>query len=257
MPSSQNFPIQVVVKYCDSRSGGEGVAYRFCQYLQEQKQPFTMICGKNKEAKKGNSELHGHVVELGMLGFSRLMKFASFFSRAERYVAKHKGLVFSFERIRGAHVLRLASAHSCFLQQSLAGLSEDEKRKKQRARAWDFYNRYAVWQERRAVLSPSVQQIIVPSHMTRQELGSIYPERNAMISTIHNGIDTQKFQPANEEQRKEARTAYGQELLEGGPKRIVGFAGNAFQRKGLSHCIASLASLPEDVVLLVAGDDNK
>lgn len=257
MPISQKLPIQVVVKYCDSRSGGEGVAYRFCKYLKEQKQDFTMICGKNKEAKKGNNELVEHVVELGMLGFSRLTKFASFFSRAERYIAKQKGLVFSFERVRGAHVLRLADAHACFLQQSLGGLSEDEKRKKKRARAWDFYNRYAVWQERRAVMTSSVQKIIVPSHMTKQELCSLYPERSGIITTIHNGVDTHKFQPANAMQREKARVAYGQELLEGGPKRIIGFAGNAFQRKGLSHCIASLASLPDDVVLLIAGDDNK
>lgn len=257
MALSQNIPIQVIVKYCDSRSGGEGVAYRFCKYLQEQKRDFIMICGENKEAKKGNDELAEHIVELGMLRPTRLIKFASFFSRAERYIAKNRGLAFSFERVRGAHVLRLADAHACFLQQSLDGLSETEKRKKQRARAWNLYNRYAVWQEGRAVKSPSVQKIIVPSYMTKQELCSLYPERSGIIATIHNGVDTHKFYPANAMQREEARAAYGQALLESEPKRIIGFAGNAFQRKGLSHCIASLASLPDDVVLLVAGDDNK
>ncbi len=257
MTRHQTSPLQVVVKYCDSRSGGEGAAYRFCQYLKEQKQAFTIVCGKDKEKRKGNHELAEHVVELGMLGLSRLLKYGSFFHRAERYLADHKGLAFSFERVRGAHVLRLAGAHASFLHHSLEGLSALEKRKKERARAWDIYNKYAVWQERRAIAFPTVKHIIVPSYMSKQDLHFLYPEQSSMLSVIHNGIDTKRFQPAQETERAEARERFCQGLFHDGPKRVVGFAGNVFQRKGLCHCIESLALLPDDVVLLVAGADHK
>lgn len=257
MTRHQASPLQVVVKYCDSRSGGEGAAYRFCQYLKEQKQAFIMVCGKDKEKKKGKHELAEHVVELGMLRPGRLLKYGSFFRRAEQYLATNKGLAFSFERVRGAHVLRLAGAHACFLQQSLEGLSVQEKRKKERARSWDIYNKYAVWQERRAIEYPTVKRIIVPSYMNKHDLHSLYPEQSSIVSVIHNGIDTKRFQPAQGPEREEARAHFCQELLADGTKRVVGFAGNVFQRKGLSHCIESLARLPDDVVLLVAGADNK
>lgn len=264
MAPFENLPIHIIVKYCDSRSGGEGVAYRFCEYLKQQGHDFVMVCGKDKEKKHGKHALSDHVVELGMLRPTRFIKYASFFHRAERYIAAHKGLVFSFERVRGAHVLRLAGTHKAFLHESLEGLSDKEKRRKQRVRAFDIYNRYAVWQERRAVTYPSVKRIIVPSHMSKHEVASLYPEQSAMASVIHNGIETKKFYPNTDAeqykaQRKAARKALCQGLLDDSlykSPRVVGFAGNAFQRKGLSHCIESLAMLPEDVVLLVAGADN-
>ncbi|MFV0422733.1 glycosyltransferase [Oleidesulfovibrio sp.] len=243
-------PIQVIVKYCDPSTGGEGVAYRFCQYLKANDVPFVMVCGRNKDPQGPLSE---NVVTLGMLRPTRLLKYASFFYRAEQYIAQHKGLPFSFEYVRGAAIVRQTGVHATFLQRSLEGLPEDVRRRKSRSRTWNLYNTYVPLQERRVLSSPALRRILVPSEMTRDEVCESYPEHCSKVAVIHNGVNKQRFAPATLQQRKSARERFWPDAAD---KRIVGFAGNIFMRKGLAHCIGSLRMLPEDVVLLVAGGDN-
>jgi UDP-glucose:(heptosyl)LPS alpha-1,3-glucosyltransferase len=243
-------PVLVIVKYCDPSTGGEGVAYRFCRYMQSRGVPFQLVCGRNKDP---HGPLAEHVVELGMLRPTRLLKYASFFRRAERYIACTRGVPFSFEYVRGAAIVRQTGVHATFLRRSLEGLPEKEKRCKMRSRWWNLYNRYVPAQERRVLDSAALQRILVPSGMTRDEVCQSYPQHCHKVTVIHNGVDTERFHPADEAARAAARERYWPGA---GARRIVGFAGNIFMRKGLAHCIGSLRGLPEDVVLLVAGGDN-
>ncbi len=245
-----SFPVQVLVKYCDPSSGGEGVAYRFCRYMQARGVPFVMVCGRNKEP---NGPLAEHVVTLGMLRPTRLLKYASFFHRAERYIAEHKGLSFSFEYIPGSAIVRQTGVHRTFLARSLEGLNEKDTRRKVRNRVLNPYNKYLPMQERRTLFSSALRQIVVPSAMTRAEVRAAYPTLCDKVAVIPNGVDTQRFCSVDAFDRDAARQHFWPQAVD---KRIVGFAGNGFLRKGLAHCIGSLPLLPDDIVLLVAGGDS-
>ena len=242
-------PIQVIVKYCDPSSGGEGVAFRFCEYLQRNDIPFSMVCGRKKVASTPFDE---HIVSLGMLRPTRLIKYSSFFNRAANYIRSHEGLSFSFEYVVGTQILRMTSVHELFLQKSLEGMPEAARRKKQAQRKRNPYNHYLPWQEKRVITHPNLQQIITPSHMTQAEVVETYPFLQNNISVIHNGINPSRFTPPTPEEKNAAR----QSLLAGRKcKTVIGYAGNNFERKGLSHCIASLRTLT-DAILLIAGSDT-
>ena len=242
-------PIQVIVKYCTPKTGGEGVAYRFCEYLQTNNIPFSLICGRNKTS---DTPFADNIVRLGMLRPSRLLKYSSFFHRASKYIQQHKGIAFSFEYVVGAQILRMTGVHNTFLEKSLEGMSPRAQKKKQRSRACNLYNYYLPWQEKCTVTNPALRQIITPSSMTQDEICSAYPFTSDKISVIHNGVNKSRFRPPTREEKNAARSHF---LPKNNATTIIGFAGNNFERKGLSHCIASLKELP-DAVLLVAGSDS-
>lgn len=239
--------IHIIVKYCDPQSGGEGIAYRFCRYLLAHNVPFTLVCGRNKDPLGNKSPLAGHLCELGMLRPTRLLKYASFFYRAQKYCerlrqaqglmsaqfqtqihnsapaqavgatnsnttaksAPQKQVFFSFELVKGVDILRLTGAHSLFLRRSLEGMSPQEARAKARQRALNLYNMYLPRQERRAVCAAELRRIITPSRMSAAEIATQYPDHAPLVRVIPNGIDCARFTPPpTPEARQEAREGF-------------------------------------------------
>ncbi|MFD1720844.1 glycosyltransferase [Amnibacterium endophyticum] len=73
------------------------------------------------------------------------------------------------------------------------------------------------------------------------------------VAAIPNAIDLDRFHPAGEEDRREARMSF--KVQDG--TRAVGFIGHEFKRKGLPELILGFALLPADFELFVAGGESQ
>jgi UDP-glucose:(heptosyl)LPS alpha-1,3-glucosyltransferase len=69
------------------------------------------------------------------------------------------------------------------------------------------------------------------------------------VVAIPNAIDTERYSPADDGTRRDARQRLG---LDDGTTAVA-FVGHEFERKGLLELIDAMALLPEEMVLLVAG----
>jgi UDP-glucose:(heptosyl)LPS alpha-1,3-glucosyltransferase len=104
-------------------------------------------------------------------------------------------------------------------------------------------HRTLLWLERQTFSPQNTRRIIANSHRGKAEIMRYYQFPEDRIVVIHNGIDCERFQPADRTWRKDAFT-----LL---------FVGSGFERKGLGFCVEALAHLPQQVRLMVAGKGDR
>jgi UDP-glucose:(heptosyl)LPS alpha-1,3-glucosyltransferase len=82
-----------------------------------------------------------------------------------------------------------------------------------------------------------------------EDMRTYYPDLAERITTIHNGVDTDRFAPGAREEQARAR----RDSLNIGEEQLVAlFVGGEWERKGLEPAIQAL-SLASDWILLIAG----
>lgn len=107
--------------------------------------------------------------------------------------------------------------------------------------------------ERACFLANRRARFVCVSEGVAEELRAHYPRLAPCVMTIHNGVDTERFQPG----RERARAEQIRSELEIPPGRLqVVFVGGEWARKGLRYAIEALAHAPE-WDLLVAGDGDE
>jgi UDP-glucose:(heptosyl)LPS alpha-1,3-glucosyltransferase len=99
--------------------------------------------------------------------------------------------------------------------------------------------------ERRTMKSAKI--VVANSEMVADELKDYYPEYHDKIRVICNGFDPERFSVLNEKEKNE------QSGLNKGEQRRICFAGNGWERKGLSTAIELLSKLKSDWRLSVLG----
>jgi UDP-glucose:(heptosyl)LPS alpha-1,3-glucosyltransferase len=92
---------------------------------------------------------------------------------------------------------------------------------------------------------------LVVNLVTAEEtlLREAYPALRTPTVVIGNGVDTSAFAPADDQQRRQARSA---SLIAADDVALL-FVGHEFDRKGLTPLLESLALVPENVRLIVVG----
>jgi UDP-glucose:(heptosyl)LPS alpha-1,3-glucosyltransferase len=93
--------------------------------------------------------------------------------------------------------------------------------------------------ERRTFSPQRTSRIIANSHRGKEEIIQHYHFPAERIEVIHNGVDCERFRPAND--------------LRSGKDVILLFVGTGFERKGLEFCIGALKHLPGNVRLQIMG----
>lgn len=244
--SSFSNRINIFIKYLRERGGGEGVCYKFVQFLRRRDMDVHVYCGDNK--LPSGHELDPIVHELGLIGLSRLTKYWSINIRARKNPPK--GVNFSFDRIENMDIFRNGGgAHKSFMKKTLLGYTPFERMKKRVIRFLSPSNLYVSILEKRIFLDPNVASIIVNSRMAGEEITDVYPKAAGKLTVIQNGIDKSIFNfSATMAKRDRLKKKY---RVEG--KFTIGFAANNFERKGLQHLVKALRVMPEHSVLLVAG----
>lgn len=114
------------------------------------------------------------------------------------------------------------------------------------------YHLYVQVAERRMFESKRLQAVICNSRMVKNEILQYFRISEQKIHVIYNGVDTEVFHPALEQQRQALREQWT--IPRDAP--VFLFVGSGFERKGLQQAIDAFAGLPEPAYLLVVGYDK-
>ncbi|UCD70741.1 MAG: glycosyltransferase family 4 protein [Syntrophobacterales bacterium] len=110
--------------------------------------------------------------------------------------------------------------------------------------------------EEKAFKNPSVKRVFANSDMVREEIVKYYGVDERKIEVTHNGVEWEKFSESFEEAIERRHDLRRGMNLDPDKFHFL-FVGSGFERKGLKKAIIALKELPEDVVLLVVGRDEK
>lgn len=109
--------------------------------------------------------------------------------------------------------------------------------------------------ERKIFSANGTRRIVAISRLGKAEMHRLYGPPESRVSVIYNGVDQERFHPANRERyRRETRDALGI------PKNawVVLFVGSGFERKGLGPLIEGFALMKDHGSrLVVVGKGNQ
>lgn len=175
------------------------------------------------------------------------------FARGVRRVVARGGfdIVQSHERIPGMPLYRAGDGvHAAWLDRRARALP----RWRGAMLALDPYHAYVRSAERRMFTDPALRAVICNSEMVRQEIIERFGVDPALLHLVRNGVDTDRFRPAQAAERAAARSRLG--LPD--DATVFAFVGSGFERKGLGVAIQALAAAGMSTArLLVAGADRR
>lgn len=117
------------------------------------------------------------------------------------------------------------------------------------------YHREKSRMERQMYASSRLDSVICNSAMVRADIERHYPNCNAALRVIENGIDVARFKRDSQAQEmgRDTRARLGI----GDDAAVFAYVGTGFERKGLATAIAALARVPQPAHLIVVGRDNR
>jgi UDP-glucose:(heptosyl)LPS alpha-1,3-glucosyltransferase len=167
----------------------------------------------------------------------------------------HFTLVQSHERLLGADIYRLGDGvHAAWVDRmeaefrrhhpllSALGLASVRFR-------WDPYHRMVLGLEAKMAADPTLH-FVANSQLVKDELVRYYKVDTQRITLIPNGVDTQKFAPAESGVRKALRVQMGVQ----GNQPVALFVGSGFRRKGAFELVRAAAAIPTLSVWIVGKD---
>lgn len=180
-------------------------------------------------------------------GVAGLLAFALVAPRAARGIGCD--VVYSFDRLVWQDVYRAGEGvHRAWLSKRGGG------RIRLRDRLSPLH-RLLLHLESRTFGPGGARRIVVNSDMVREEIMTYYRTPAEAISLVHNGVDLERFHPANRKRlRDTTRGAWGI----GAEDTVVAFVGSGFERKGLGILLEGMGILARDgrgpgLRLVVAG----
>lgn len=196
----------------------------------------------------GESRSNWHVHLCNPYKWGRISSERGFAIAARQYWQRqHFDVVQSHERIAGCDVFRAGDGvHQAWLEQRARILTTPQR--------WltkhSPYHRYMLAAEREMFHSPLLKKIICNSAMVRADIMRCYGVAENKISLIYNAIDSRRFFPSNNKQRRVARTTLSI------PQQAYAlvYVGSGFERKGLRQAINAIAAT--DRYLIVVGQDK-
>ena len=173
------------------------------------------------------------------------------FANAAAAKARRDGaeIVLSFARIIDADILRSGGgAHSSYVRAARQWLSGGAAA----AMRFSPYHRAQIAIERRGYHSARLRRAIAVSEIVSRDLVDCFGLDPEKVAALYNGVDLERFTPANHDMRCDARRELGI------PERAIAvvFAGNGFARKGLRFLIEAWPLVEGRPYLVVAGADR-
>ncbi|MBI5043196.1 MAG: glycosyltransferase family 4 protein [Nitrospirae bacterium] len=128
-----------------------------------------------------------------------------------------------------------------------------------RLKLLDPFHRAVLSIEKRQFQDGNYKRIIVNSKLSKNGILKFYPVPEDRIKVIHNGVDTERFNPLNKEKyRTEIRKLHNIS----DDDFVILYVGSGFKRKGVSYLIEAAASIGNDFInknrikLLIVGKDR-
>jgi UDP-glucose:(heptosyl)LPS alpha-1,3-glucosyltransferase len=220
--------IALAHKRLDLRGGTERDFYRTAEGLRDLGHDVHLFCGEIKAPAPEGVEVH----KLPIWPLGRTARLLSFAFLGPKAIAMHRsGVVMSFGRMVTQDILRSGGGtHRVFLKKMAKG--EGPLR-----RLWhriSLYHRCVLAVERLQYRPQGCRKILAVSQEVKREIMAAYGVPADKITVIYNGVDHERFHPANRARSREPiRRQWG--IPSDAP--LVLFVGSGFQRKGLDRLL--------------------
>lgn len=241
--------IALAHKRLDLKGGTEKDLYRTAEGLRDLGHEVHLFCCEYGVAAPAGVQSH----LLPVLPLGRTARLASLAILGPKCIERFQcDVVVSFGRMLRQDVLRCGGgSHRGFLQRmALSGGA--------RRRLWQEFSPYhqsLLAIERREFCAGRYKKILAVSGEVKRDLIENYAVPENTIAVIYNGVDTERFHPANRESR--GLTVRRQHAIPPTAPLVL-FVGNGFQRKGLDRLMTLWDSVKmKEVYLLVVGDDAR
>lgn len=246
--------VALVYKRFAVSGGSERQLLMLSRYLIEQGDEVHVFCASRRDPVPEGVSLHqmhigapGHLPQL--IAFSRW---------ARRAISDHEArhgpfdVRHAFGRTLGQDVYRVGGGfHRTYLEHAHA-LGAPPWLRSLLVRT--PYQVLKARMEEQALLAPTTQAIITNSAMTRDDLLANLPLSPERIHVVRNGVDLDRFRPAEPGEREAVRAEIG--IAPSAPVAL--FLGTGFERKGLLETLRAvrrLRSSHPEALLLVVGRD--
>jgi len=234
-----------------SRYGGaESFAWRLSEALAARGHDVDFICARCETAPpKGVRP-----VVVGRFGGLRLIKILWFAIMSDRACKKGQyDLVFGMGKTINQDILRIGGgAQSVFWKLSRRawprGFARTFKMLRRRCSPanWAIHVLDSIRLKR-------TKRIVAVSHLVREWIVEAQPQLNkSEIDVVYNRPDLESFSPASDEERALLREKAGV----GDDEVVIATAATNFALKGIRHLVDTLALLPDNYILHVAGGRN-
>ncbi len=226
----------IIERFAERLGGAEGSAIRVAEELRLRDVDVTVVCRQVEQPVRPGLAL----VRLTAPSFWQPLRVSTFSRRAARATARGFDLVHSFSRTRHQDIYRAGGgSHAAYMARVY--------RHPRLQRGFSPRHR-AILRIEEAVFRDPTQIIQCVSQRVAHEIADRYDVSSERLVTLYNGVDTERFDPAQREVRRAGLRA---ELGLEGPVAL--FVGSGFHRKGLDRALRGLARADVDASLLVAG----
>lgn len=241
--------IALAHKRLDLKGGTERDLFRTAEGLRDLGHEVHLFCAEFEVKAPQGVAAH----RVPVLPFGRTVRLWSFAFFAPKVIEKYScDVVVSFGRMIRQDVLRCGGgSHKVFLRK----LGQESRWARRLWQAISIYHGSLLALERRQFGLGHFKMVITVSGEVRRELIDTYGIPEDKILVLHNGVDQDRFHPA---QRTRWRNAIRQTWGIPHDADVVLFVGSGFRRKGLDRLI-SLWDSPklQGVYLFVVGDDAR
>jgi UDP-glucose:(heptosyl)LPS alpha-1,3-glucosyltransferase len=237
--------MRIAIMHRRLRGGGtEADLRRLATSLAGRGHEVHVFCARSDATLPGVQLRHVPVLAAG-----RLVRVLSFALAAPRMVERERwDVVIGFGRTPRQDVVRCGGGtHQTYLRRmEAAGLRQAGR---------GPYQRAILWLERRQYEPAGHRRVLAVSRRVRDEIVADYGVSPERIAVVYNGVDTERFHPANRA-RLGAATRRALGVPDGA--RVCVAIGSGFRRKGFDLLLRLWRQAPpRDTVLVVVGADER
>lgn len=226
-----------IYKFLPAKGGGEGYLAGLANQLAERGHEVHIFAS---EWKNNNNRMHFHTIPV--IRYPKFLKDVSFVINSRREMLKYDfDIVHVVGRALGMNVFNPhCGVEKAWMKQDLLSIRCPYYRAlKHVTNFLSLRQNFMLWLDRKQYTSKGVTGIIAISDMIKNDIVQYHDIDPQKIKVVYNGVDLQRFNPANKKKYREVmreRLALGEEF-------VILYISNNFRLKGLFTLIRSLGEL--------------
>ncbi|MFQ5964755.1 MAG: glycosyltransferase family 4 protein [Candidatus Scalinduaceae bacterium] len=226
-----------IYKFIPSKGGGERYLANLANQLTERGHEVHVF---TNEWENSNNLIHFHTIPV--IRYPKFLKDISFVINSLRKIVKNDfDIIHVVGRALGMNVFNPhCGVEKAWLKQDYVSIRNPFYRcLKHVIRFFSLRENFLLWLDKKQYTNNNVSRIIAISDIEKNDIIKYHNINPQKIKVIYNGVDLQRFNPANKEQfRRIIR-----EKLSIGEEFVISYISNDFKRKGLAILIKSLGEL--------------
>jgi len=226
-----------IYKYLPTKGGGEGYLANFANQLAERGHEVHIYANT---WESNNNKIHYHTIPV--IRYPKFLKDVSFVINSYNSMAKNDyDIVQVVGRALGMNVFNPhCGVEKAWLKQDFLSINGLFHRfLKHITSFFSIRQNFILWLDRKQYTGKGVSRIIAISDMIKNDIVKYHNIDPQKINVVYNGVDLQRFNPANKKKYRKAT----RKKLSLGEEFVILYISNNFRLKGLLTLIKALGEL--------------